>query len=82
VKSEFARGSVEWQQQKHEKNDALNRRSHPFLLQHDRQHMVQAQEHSLDVDADHRVEHVVVIFGGVRPFALDPGIVEKQSMTP
>jgi len=55
---------------------------HAPLLLHDRQHMVQAQEHALGVDADHRIEHVVVIFGGVRPFALDPGIVEKQSMTP
>jgi hypothetical protein len=31
----------------------------------------------LDVDADDGIEHVLVILGGMHPFALDPGIVEK-----
>jgi hypothetical protein len=49
----------------------------PLLLQHDRKHVMQAEEDTLDVDANHRVEHVLVIFGGVRPFTFGPGIVEK-----
>ncbi len=39
--------------------------------------MAQPEEYALDVDADDRVEHVLVIFGGMRPFALDAGVVEK-----
>jgi hypothetical protein len=39
--------------------------------------MPQPQEYTLDVDADHRIEHVFVIFSGVGPFAFDPGIIEK-----
>ena len=49
----------------------------PLLLQHDRQYVAQAEEDALDVDADDRVEHVLVIFGGVRPFAFDAGVVEE-----
>ena len=48
-----------------------------FLLQHDRQHMAQAEKDALDVDRDDLVERLLVMFGGVRPFALDAGVVEK-----
>jgi hypothetical protein len=39
--------------------------------------MAQAEKHALDVYANDRVEHVLVIFGGRRDFAFDSGIVEK-----
>jgi hypothetical protein len=39
--------------------------------------VAQAEKHTLNVDPDHRVEHVFVIFGGMRHLAFDPGIVEK-----
>jgi hypothetical protein len=39
--------------------------------------VAQAKEDALDVDPDYCVEHVLVIFGGVRHLAFDPGIVEK-----
>src|SRR5439155_3353753 len=46
-----------------------------FLLQHHRQHVTQPEEHALDVDRDDLVEHRLVIFGGVLPGPLDPGVV-------
>jgi hypothetical protein len=44
--------------------------------------VAQTQEHALDVDCDDLVERVLIVLGGMRSFALDPGIVEKQSMAP
>ena len=48
-----------------------------LLLQHHRQHVAQAEEHALDVDADHLVEHRLVVLGGRRDLALDAGVVEE-----
>jgi hypothetical protein len=48
-----------------------------ILADHLRQHVAQAQEHALHVDADHGVEHRFVIFGDRHHLALDAGIVEE-----
>ena len=50
----------------------------PLLLQHDRQHVAQPEKHALDVDRRSPASNIVlVIFGGVRHFAFDAGIVEE-----
>ena len=48
-----------------------------LLLQHDRQHVAQPEEHALDVDADHLVEHRLVVLGERLELAFDAGIVEE-----
>ena len=48
-----------------------------LLLQHDRQHVAQAEEHALDVDADDLVEHRLVVLGDRRDLAFDAGVVEE-----
>ena len=48
-----------------------------LLLQHDRQHMAQAEKDAFDVHREHLIEHRLVILGGVLDGAFDAGIVEE-----
>ena len=69
-------GGHPWGRDKPRNRGGVNDRT-PLLLQHDRQDVAQAEEDALDVDRDDLVERVLVMLGGVRPFAFDAGIVEE-----
>ena len=47
------------------------------LLQHHRQHVAHAEEHALQIDADHLIEDRLVVFLRRRGPPLDAGVVEE-----
>jgi hypothetical protein len=52
------------------------------LLADHLRHVAQAEEHTLHIDADHRIEHRLIIFRRVRELVFDAALLKKQSMRP